>query len=95
MAEGVRARSWPPRPLLRRLVYEGLEAQAFPFFGAERRGAPVMAFCRIDDKKISVRTQVYQPDMLVVMDESLLEIEPVAGRPEEGRLRGRQHQAVA
>lgn len=59
-------------------IYEGLEAQAFPFFGAERRGAPVMAFCRIDSKKISVRTQVYQPDMLVVMDESLLDIEPVA-----------------
>lgn len=59
-------------------IYQGLEAQAFPFFGAERRGAPVMAFCRIDSKKISVRTQVYQPDMLVVMDESLIEIDPVA-----------------
>ena len=33
-------------------VYEGMEAIAFPFFGAERRGAPVMAFARIDDKKI-------------------------------------------
>ncbi|QLH74680.1 MAG: 2-oxoacid:acceptor oxidoreductase family protein [Methanomassiliicoccales archaeon] len=59
-------------------VNEGLEAQAFPHFGAERRGAPVMAFARIDTKKISVRTQVYVPDMLVVMDESLLDIEPVA-----------------
>lgn len=59
-------------------VYEGLEAQAFPHFGAERRGAPVMAFARIDSKKVSVRTQVYAPDMLVIMDESLLDIEPVA-----------------
>ena len=59
-------------------VYEGLEAIAFPFFGAERRGAPIMAFARIDDKKISLRTQVYQPDMVVVMEESLIEIEPVA-----------------
>jgi pyruvate ferredoxin oxidoreductase gamma subunit len=59
-------------------VYEGLEAIAFPFFGAERRGAPIMAFARIDDKKIALRTQVYQPDMVVVMEESLIEIEPVA-----------------
>jgi 2-oxoacid:acceptor oxidoreductase gamma subunit (pyruvate/2-ketoisovalerate family)/2-oxoacid:acceptor oxidoreductase delta subunit (pyruvate/2-ketoisovalerate family) len=59
-------------------VNEGLEAQAFPFFGAERRGAPVMAFARIDSKKICLRTQVYTPDMLVIMDESLLDIEPVA-----------------
>ncbi len=59
-------------------VYEGLEAIAFPFFGAERRGAPIMAFARIDDKKISLRTQVYQPDMVVIMEESLIEIEPVA-----------------
>ncbi|HSV42914.1 MAG TPA: 2-oxoacid:acceptor oxidoreductase family protein [Methanomassiliicoccales archaeon] len=59
-------------------VYEGLEAQAFPFFGAERRGAPVMAFARIDTDKISLRTQVYTPDMLVVMDESLIDIDPVA-----------------
>ena len=59
-------------------VYEGLEAIAFPFFGAERRGAPIMAFARIDDKKIALRTQVYQPDMVVIMEESLIEIEPVA-----------------
>lgn len=59
-------------------ILEGKHAQAFPFFGAERRGAPVMAFARIDDKRICDRTQVSEPDMLVIMDESLLEIEPVA-----------------
>lgn len=65
-------------------ILEGKQAQAFPFFGAERRGAPVMAFARIDDKKICDRTQVSEPDMLVVMDESLLDIEPVAAGLKKG-----------
>ena len=59
-------------------VMEGRHAQAFPYFGAERRGAPVMAFARIDDEKIFIKSQVYEPDLLVVLDESLLDIEPVA-----------------
>ncbi len=59
-------------------VIEGWHAQAFPFFGAERRGAPIMAFARIDEKKISIKSQVYEPDLLVVLDESLLDIEPVS-----------------
>jgi len=59
-------------------VIEGRHAQAFPYFGAERRGAPVMAFARIDDRKICIKSQVYEPDLLVVLDESLLDIEPVA-----------------
>jgi 2-oxoacid:acceptor oxidoreductase gamma subunit (pyruvate/2-ketoisovalerate family)/2-oxoacid:acceptor oxidoreductase delta subunit (pyruvate/2-ketoisovalerate family) len=59
-------------------ILSGLEAQAFPFFGAERRGAPVTAFARISDLPICVKTNVYAPDMLVVMDESLVDIEPVA-----------------
>jgi pyruvate ferredoxin oxidoreductase gamma subunit len=59
-------------------IMAGLEAQAFPFFGAERRGAPVTAFARISDKPICVKTNVYTPDMLVIMDESLIDIEPVA-----------------
>jgi pyruvate ferredoxin oxidoreductase gamma subunit len=65
-------------------VIEGLEAQAFPFFGAERRGAPVRAFARIDVEKIRIKSQIYQPDMVVILDESLLEIDPVGEglRPE-------------
>ena len=59
-------------------VIEGRHAQAFPYFGAERRGAPVMAFTRIDDRKISIKSQVYEPDLLVILDETLLDIEPVA-----------------
>lgn len=47
-------------------------AQAFPSFGSERTGAPVMAFCRIDDRPIRVREPVTRPDALVVQDATLL-----------------------
>ncbi|MEE9406051.1 MAG: 2-oxoacid:acceptor oxidoreductase family protein [Candidatus Aenigmarchaeota archaeon] len=47
-------------------------SQAFPAFGPERRGAPVKAFCRISDKKIHTREQVYNPDYVIVLDPSLL-----------------------
>jgi 2-oxoacid:acceptor oxidoreductase gamma subunit (pyruvate/2-ketoisovalerate family)/2-oxoacid:acceptor oxidoreductase delta subunit (pyruvate/2-ketoisovalerate family) len=52
---------------------EGGYATAFPFFGAERRGAPVLAFTRIDKKRIYRKTQVYEPDFVVVLDESIIE----------------------
>ena len=52
---------------------EGGYATAFPFFGAERRGAPVLAFTRIDEKRIYRKTQVYEPNHVVVLDEGLLE----------------------
>ncbi len=45
---------------------EGRFAQAFPSFGSERMGAPVMAFCRIDDKEIRLREPVMAPDALIV-----------------------------
>jgi len=51
---------------------EGKFVQAFPSFGAERRGAPVMAFTRIDDREISVRFGIYKPDCLVILDASLV-----------------------
>ena len=47
--------------------------QAFPVFGVERRGAPVTAFCRIDNKSINLRNQIYKPDHIVVLDSTLLE----------------------
>ncbi len=53
---------------------DGKYSQAFPKFGPERRGAPVEAYCRIDDKFINLRSQIYEPDILVVLSESLLEI---------------------
>lgn len=50
----------------------GLHAQAFPVFGSERTGAPVMAFCRIDDRPIRTHEPVVTPDALVVQDPTLL-----------------------
>lgn len=51
---------------------EGKYVQAFPVFGVERRGAPVTAFVRIDDKEIDIRSQIYNPDIVVVLDTTLL-----------------------
>ena len=51
---------------------EGRFAQAFPSFGSERMGAPVMAFCRIDNRSIRLREPVMQPDALIVQDPTLL-----------------------
>lgn len=47
-------------------------SQSFPYFGVERRGAPVEAFVRISDKPITLHSQIYEPDMLIVLDPSLL-----------------------
>ena len=51
---------------------EGRHAQAFPSFGSERTGAPVVAFCRIDDAPIRVREPIAEPDALIVIDPTLL-----------------------
>ncbi|MGZ8502760.1 MAG: 2-oxoacid:acceptor oxidoreductase family protein [Candidatus Limnocylindrales bacterium] len=51
---------------------EGRHAQAFPSFGSERTGAPVVAFCRVADQPIRVREPVVEPDALVVQDATLL-----------------------
>jgi pyruvate ferredoxin oxidoreductase gamma subunit len=51
---------------------EGRHAQAFPSFGSERMGAPVMSFCRIDDKTIRTHEPVTEPDALIVQDPTLL-----------------------
>lgn len=51
---------------------EGKSIMAFPKFGAERRGAPVMAFTGFDDKPIREKTQLYHPDCLVVIDSTLI-----------------------
>ncbi|MFQ5799771.1 MAG: 2-oxoacid:acceptor oxidoreductase family protein [Bacteroidota bacterium] len=54
------------------LYRDGKYAQAFPAFGVERRGAPVQAFIRIDDKPVRLRCQIEQPDHLIVLDPTLL-----------------------
>jgi len=51
---------------------EGRHAQAFPSFGSERTGAPVVAFCRIDDKEIRAREPISAPDAVIVQDPTLL-----------------------
>lgn len=51
---------------------EGKHAQAFPSFGSERTGAPVVAFCRMDDAPIRTREPVMRPDVLIIQDVTLL-----------------------
>ncbi|MBI1174273.1 MAG: 2-oxoacid:acceptor oxidoreductase [Sideroxydans sp.] len=51
---------------------EGHHAQAFPSFGSERTGAPVVAFCRIDHKTIRLREPIMEPDALIIQDPTLL-----------------------
>lgn len=59
---------------------EGRYSQAFPSFGSERTGAPVVAFCRIDDKEIRLREPIMQPDALIIQDPTLLhQVDVLAG----------------
>jgi 2-oxoacid:acceptor oxidoreductase gamma subunit (pyruvate/2-ketoisovalerate family) len=64
---------------------EGKYVQSFPTFGVERRGAPVAAFTRVDDKAILLRCEVYEPDHVMVLGETLVEsIDVTAGLKEGG-----------
>lgn len=64
---------------------EGKHAQAFPSFGSERMGAPVTAFCRIDDKPIQLREPIATPDALIIQDPTLLsQPELVSGLSKNG-----------
>ena len=66
-------------------IEQGMYAQAFPSFGPERRGAPVMAFVRVSNEPIRTREKIYEPDIVVVLDPTLLEIVDVAaGLKEDG-----------
>jgi pyruvate ferredoxin oxidoreductase gamma subunit len=63
----------------------GKYATAFPSFGPERRGAPVVAFARVGEEPIRVRAKVYNPDVVVVLDSSLVEIaDPAQGLRDGG-----------
>lgn len=69
------------------LIGTGHYAQAAPEYGAERQGAPVKAFTRISDQPIRVHDAIYHPDIVVVLDESLLDSENVTeGLAEDGLL---------
>ena len=64
---------------------EGRHAQAFPSFGSERMGAPVVAYCRIDDTPIRTREPVMEPHVLVVQDATLLhQVDVFAGLRSDG-----------
>jgi len=55
------------------LFKEGRFVQAFPAFGVERRGAPVVAFTRFDESPIRLRCEIYKPDHLIVLDQALIQ----------------------
>lgn len=54
--------------------YDGKQTQAFPNFGVERKGAPVMAFVKLDQEFIRSRQQVYEPDYIIIQDPSLVAV---------------------
>jgi pyruvate ferredoxin oxidoreductase gamma subunit len=64
---------------------EGRHAQAFPSFGSERTGAPVVAFCRIADKEIRLREPIMEPDAIIIQDPTLLhQVDVFAGLKKDG-----------
>ena len=63
---------------------EGKEVQAFPFFGVERRGAPVTAFTRISDTEIRIHCYIYEPHVLVVLDPTLIGAVPLTDGLRDG-----------
>ena len=66
---------------------EGRHAQAFPTFGSERTGAPVVAFCRLDDRAIRLREPIIDPDAVIVQDATLLhQVNLLGGLSETGYL---------
>jgi pyruvate ferredoxin oxidoreductase gamma subunit len=64
---------------------EGRHAQAFPSFGSERTGAPVVAFCRVADREIRLREPIMMPDALIIQDPTLLrQIDVFSGLKKDG-----------
>jgi len=59
--------------------YEGKYVQSFPAFGPERSGAPILAFTRISDEPIEIHSMIYNPDIVVVLDYTLLSPNIVSG----------------
>jgi 2-oxoacid:acceptor oxidoreductase gamma subunit (pyruvate/2-ketoisovalerate family) len=61
--------------------------QAFPLFGAERRGAPVKAFARISEEEIHLRSEIYNPDIVIVLDESIMDlVDVLKGVKDDGKI---------
>jgi len=75
------------RILAHAALLEGKYVQAFPEFGPERTGAPILGFTRISDEKIRIHSHVYTPSLVVVLDPTLLEsVDVTAGLARDGRL---------
>ncbi len=75
---------------------EGKHAQAFPSFGSERMGAPVVSFCRIDDKEIRLREPILEPDALIVQDPTLFKaIDVCQGLKPNGYLLVNSHRSLS
>lgn len=64
--------------------HEGSYVQSFPAFGVERRGAPVMAFLRVDGQPIELRVNIYEPDHVIVLDPTLIGAIDVTGGLKRG-----------
>jgi pyruvate ferredoxin oxidoreductase gamma subunit len=65
----------------------GLYVQGFPEYGPERMGAPITAYNRLSEQPIRIHSNIYNPDMVVVVDETLLKsVDVAAGLKEEGKL---------
>lgn len=67
--------------------YNGKFSQAFPYFGVERRGAPIEAYARIDEKFINLREQIKEPDIVIIQDASLV-------TPENNILHGLKNKGI-
>ena len=72
------------RMLASAFVIEGKHVASFPMYGFERRGAPVVAFTRVDDKPIREKTQIYTPDCMVVIDPGLMKLPTLFDGLKEG-----------
>lgn len=71
--------------LVEAVVAQNKYAHFVPFFGVERKGSPVYGFARIDDKPIRLKTQVYDPNSVIILDDTLLNTVPVfSGLKEDG-----------
>lgn len=69
------------------VFHEGAYAQAFPSFGSERTGAPVAAFCRIDDHEIRTHEPIAAPDVVIVADPTLVgQVDLLGGLSPDGYL---------
>lgn len=76
-------------------VKDGKFATACPFYGAERRGAPIVSFVRIDDAPVRIYSQITKPDMVVVLDPTVMEtVNVLDGLKEGGVIFVNTHEAL-